>query len=483
MAGKHIARLPAALGAVAVGVMLTLMLASCGGGGSQSMSMSQGSGFFSLSAAQVAMVTQCTQRQDPALPTTLASNVAPLVVDAGPCAYYPSNNSAGPINAAQDVIYTTVTICPPQALPSSGACQTIDHVQVDTGSVGLRILASAMNSAVLQTLPAVSSGGLPVNDCYQYADGWTWGVLRTADVWVGGYNGTTSQGETAPAISVDIVGDPASGPISAAAQSTCSNGGAWASENSVATFGANGILGVMPAQHEFGTYYTCTANGCNAVGISPTQEANNPVYAISGTGDNNGIVVAMQSIGATGAPTATGSLTFGVGTQANNALSSTNPTTYVAAAMINGLPYTQGWITAAGSYRPLAPAAQPAAIFDTGTSFLSLYGSGMPVTGTQMWLTPTPSPVSVSAVVQGAIPNSGGNAGALTAQYAVSFPVANETTLPLQNWALNDLAANSTTQTIVWGAPFFFGRTIYMVDQGSSVLVGGSPANGPFYAY
>ena len=483
------ARRLAAAGAMGLGAMLALVLASCGGG-SQSMSMSQGSGFFSLSAAQVAMVTQCTQQQDPALPTNLASNVAPLVVDAGPCAYYPNTNSPGPINAAQDVIYTTVTICPPGSAPSGGACQTIDHVQVDTGSVGLRILASAMNSTVLQSLPEVSSGGLPVNDCYAYADGWTWGVLRTADVWVGGYNGTVSQGEAAPGISVDIIGDPASGPISNSAQSACSGGGS-ASENSVASFGANGILGVMPAQHENGMYYTCTTSGCNpVVGIAPNTEANNPVYAISGTSDNNGIVVSLPTIGVRGAPTASGTLAFGVGTQPNNAFSSTNRTTYVAAEMIpavGGLPYTQGWITAAGPYTPLAAAPQPAAIYDTGTSFLSLYGSGMPSPGPQMWLQPSPSPVTVSAAVQGASPNSGGNVGgALVRPYAISFPVADETTLSLRYWAFNDLAANSSTQQIVWGAPFFFGRTVYIVDKGSTVTLPGSgspPANGPFYAY
>ena len=487
MAGKHIARLPAALGAMALGVVLTLMLASCGGGGSQSMSISQGTGFFSLSAAQVAMVTQCTQRQpqNPALPTSSAASVAPLVVDAGPCAYYPSTNSVGPISAAQDVIYTTVTICPSGIAPPSSSCQTIDHVQVDTGSVGLRILASAMNSTVLQTLPAVSSGGLPVNDCYAYADGWTWGVLRTADVWMGGYNATTgvSQGVRAPGISVDIIGDPASGPISATAQSQCSGGSP--SENSVATFGANGILGVMPAQYEYGSYYTCTASGgCNSVNgsVLPAQEANNPVYSLASAYDN-GIVVALPPLTAGPAVNAAGTLTFGVTSTGGV----NNATKFFAADVSSGLPLVQSTILSE-SPTPIqwAPSGSAvSAIFDTGTSFLSIYGTGMPATqDSYQWLIPS-SPVTVNLSIQGAMPNTGSNTtGQLVVQpYPEAVSVTSEQTLSSQYpyptyWAFDDLAANSSTPQDVWGAPFFFGKTMYVVYQGSF-----PQGRAPFYAY
>lgn len=446
------------------------------------MSMSQGSGFFSLSAAQVAMVTQCTQRQpqNPVLPTSAAANVAPLVVDSGPCAYYPSTNSAAPINAAQDVIYTTVTICPPGLAPASGSCQTIDHVQVDTGSVGLRILASAMNSAVLQTLPTVSAGGLPVNDCYAYADGWTWGVLRTADVWMGGYNGTASQGETAPGISVDIIGDPASGPISATAQSQCSGGSP--SENSVATFGANGILGVMPAQYEYAAYYTCTANGgCNSIVIPQSQEANNPVYSLSIPVYDNGIVVALPSLGSTGAaPNAIGTLTFGVTSVGVN-----RATKFFAADVTSGLPLVESTIVSESpAPTPWTPPPTVTAIFDTGTSFLSIYGTGMPFTqDSYEWLIPQP-PVTVNLSIQGAYPNSGRNTGGLLVQpYPETISVTSEQTLSTQYpypsyWAFDDLAANSTTAQDVWGAPFFFGKTMYVVYQGSF-----AQGNPPFYAY
>jgi hypothetical protein len=57
-----------------------------------------------------------------------ASNVVSVVVDAGPLpTTYPDVNT----------LFTTVTVCVPG---STTSCQTIDHIQVDTGSYGLRIL-------------------------------------------------------------------------------------------------------------------------------------------------------------------------------------------------------------------------------------------------------------------------------------------------------------------------------------------------------
>ena len=53
------------------------------------------------------------------------NNVLPIVVDAGPTGNY--------ANGA----FATVTVC----APGTSSCQTIDHVLVDTGSVGLRLLA------------------------------------------------------------------------------------------------------------------------------------------------------------------------------------------------------------------------------------------------------------------------------------------------------------------------------------------------------
>ena len=69
---------------------------------------------------------------DTVTPTAAANNVAPLVVDAGP----------DPQNVpVVNVPFVTITIC----VPGTQTCQTIDHVAVDTGSSGLRIVSSVLS--------------------------------------------------------------------------------------------------------------------------------------------------------------------------------------------------------------------------------------------------------------------------------------------------------------------------------------------------
>ena len=66
------------------------------------------------------------------------SNVLPVVVN------------GGPTNNALNQLFATVTIC----APGSSACQTIGGVLVDTGSVGLRLLSSAVTLALPQQMGA-----------------------------------------------------------------------------------------------------------------------------------------------------------------------------------------------------------------------------------------------------------------------------------------------------------------------------------------
>ena len=61
-----------------------------------------------------------------------ANNVVNAIVDQGPSRFGSGQQ------AAVNIMYVKVTVCVPG---STTTCQTIDHVQVDTGSQGLRILA------------------------------------------------------------------------------------------------------------------------------------------------------------------------------------------------------------------------------------------------------------------------------------------------------------------------------------------------------
>ena len=66
------------------------------------------------------------------------TNQIPVVVDAGPPGVHAIN---GP--------YVSVTLC----APGTTNCQTIDHLLVDTGASGVRVLASVLQPALLAALP------------------------------------------------------------------------------------------------------------------------------------------------------------------------------------------------------------------------------------------------------------------------------------------------------------------------------------------
>jgi hypothetical protein len=56
--------------------------------------------------------------------------------------------NAGPANNYFNGAFTSVTVC----APGTSSCQTIDGILVDTGSTGLRVLASSMTLSLPQVL-------------------------------------------------------------------------------------------------------------------------------------------------------------------------------------------------------------------------------------------------------------------------------------------------------------------------------------------
>ncbi len=99
----------------------------------------------------------------------------------------PIQVSSGPANNTVNGLYTSVTIC----VPGTSSCQTIDGVQVDTGSVGLRLLSSSVSLA----LPSVDDGaGRPIGNCATFADlSYAWGSVVTADVQLAGEKAASSR--------------------------------------------------------------------------------------------------------------------------------------------------------------------------------------------------------------------------------------------------------------------------------------------------
>jgi Protein of unknown function (DUF3443) len=232
--------------------------------------------------------------------TPSGSNVQAVTVDSGPAAIAGSNTPA------VNTLYTTVTIC----VPGTSTCQDIDHIQVDTGSSGLRIISTALTlSLPLQK----DSNGNVIAECVHFVDGSSWGPLRQADIKIAG--------ETAGNQAVHIIGDTA--------YQTIPSGCTGTPENTVTAFGANGILGVGPFIQDCGswcvqsggaTYYTCTSNttpSCTDTGMPLALQLTNPVTAFAT--DNNGVIIELPAVSSTAA-TVSGSLIFGIGTQSNNGL-------------------------------------------------------------------------------------------------------------------------------------------------------------------
>lgn len=255
-----------------LGAVLSLSAIACGGGGG---STAGGGG--------------------PPPPPPPTNNTASVIVDAGPS------------NASVNTMFTSVTVCVPG---STTSCQTIDHIQVDTGSYGLRILAPVLTL----TLPVetLASGG-SLAECTQFVDGFSWGPIVTADIQIAG--------ETAKSLPVQVIGDSRFTNI----PSACSGTGGT-EEDTVSAFGANGIMGVGPFEldcgdcdiNTHGLYFACPTTGtCTDTTVPANLQEPNPVTHFAA--DNNGVIVVLPSVAAGGASAVMGSLIFGIDTQTDNA--------------------------------------------------------------------------------------------------------------------------------------------------------------------
>jgi len=234
-------------------------------------------------------------------PPPPAVNTTSVIVDQGP------KDASGNVVGSVNTLFTSVTVCVPG---SSASCQTIDHIQVDSGSYGLRLLAPVLTL----TLPVETlSNGNSLLECTGFLDGYSWGPVALADL--------TIAGETAKSLPVQVIGDSRFTTV----PSTCSGTGGT-QEDTVAKFGANGILGIGPFQLDCGNcdtvatnglYYACaTATNCVETLVPTAMQVPNPVTLFAA--DNNGIIIDLPTVAPTGAVTVSGQLIFGIDTQSNN---------------------------------------------------------------------------------------------------------------------------------------------------------------------
>jgi hypothetical protein len=383
----------------------------------------------------------------PTPPAPPSNNVVSVTVDAGP-----SGLAAN--TADVDTLFTSVTICSPG---STTMCQTIDHIQVDTGSYGLRIISSVL--ATTLTLPQETDAvsGQPVVECTQFADGYSWGPIKRADMQI--------SSESAANIAVQVIGDPAYPVV----PTDCSSSGSQ--EDTVSTFGANGILGIGPfvedcgavcaAQVVAGTYYICATGqaNCQGTALGETQQVSNPVAFFAA--DNNGTIVELPAVAAAGQATVTGSLVFGIDTQSNNALGMATvlPTDDVGDIVVN--------------YKNTS---LPHSYIDSGSNayyFADPSIATCPSSSSAPQFFCPPSNLNLSASLMG---NGSGSTN-------VAFSIDNADNLLNANptfSAFNNIGApNPDAMSFDLGLPFFFGRNVYTAIAGRNT----SGGLGPYFAY
>ncbi|MFZ4479805.1 MAG: DUF3443 family protein [Rhodoferax sp.] len=372
---------------------------------------------------------------------TAADNLLGIVVDAGPAAAGYNVNR----------LYTSVKICQ----PGSSQCRTIDHVLLDTGSTGLRLLSSAIKPSLdLERL--TGSTGLPLFNCAQFVDNsFAWGPVVSADV--------ALAGKTAASVPIQIMADPAFNNVPL----DCSIGGT--AMTTPANLGANGILGIglfredcgigCEATVHNGFYYTCTSASCtNTLGTRArlAQQLKNPVSLFAT--DNNGVLIDLPAVGSPTAARLAGSLVFGIATQSNNRPSGGVVLTTDA----------NGHITTVLGGRTMSNS-----FLDTGSNGLFFDSDSIPACtdGSAGFYCPA-SAVNLSATLTGenrvstSVAFSIGNATAM-------FVDRSKVVLPGLGGPFGDVSGFD------WGLPFFYGRRVFIGIEGRSSPLG----TGPYYAF
>ncbi|HEY2906790.1 MAG TPA: DUF3443 domain-containing protein [Vicinamibacterales bacterium] len=378
-------------------------------------------------AAQAA--PQCSS----SAPLASSQNVQTIVVNAGPTNTY--------FNGA----FTSVTVC----APGSSSCQTIDGVLVDSGSSGLRVLSSVLTVSLPQQ---TDSNGAAMAECGQFLDGFTWGPVQSADI--------RMAGEQASAVPIQVIGAPGFTNVPDACSST------GPAEDTLQDLGANAILGVSVFRQDCGlgcslvgasnpgVYFACSGSTCRSTTQALTKQLQNPVWLFAS--DNNGISIQLPSVALGGAPSVTGTMTFGIGTQSNNALGSARVLTLDAdgnfTTVFNGQSYGSSFIDSGSN----------------GIYFLDPATTGMPTCADASDFYCPATTLTFSAT----------NRGANGATSSVTFRVGNLDALNERFSAFSEVAGPNSG-AFDWGLSFFFGRTVYAAIEGQSTP-GGS---GPFVAY
>lgn len=392
---------------------------------------------------------------------TMVSNSIPIVVDAGP-----PGLQFQYVNGA----FATITIC----VPGTSSCQTIDHLLVDTGSSGVRIVDSVLTLSLPQLK---DSSGNVIGECTQFADGNSWGYVGLASIQAAGEQATSVPGASFSGVPVQVIGTS----VLSNEPKACTNG--VMTENDVQSLGANGILGVGLFQQDCGpyctttidpnfpVYFSCTSGSCTQATVALTNQVANPVALFPQ--DNNGVLIQLPSVPPdTGAVNPAGTLIFGIGTQSNNALGSATLYTTTAdgafsQVQFNGQTYNDncGSSNKNGNCSYLDSGSNGLFILDAST--LGVTGC----TGTNSSFYCQNPTKSFTAT----------NVGANSTSGQASFSIGDA-----DNLFATDRNATAFVELggpnpggFDYGLPFFYGKSVFTVIENKST----SKGTGPAWAY
>lgn len=417
--------------------LVATLLTACGGGGGGS------------TPAPISVPGTPTLNSLPTIAPGVRSNELRIYVDAGP------DDTVYNVNR----LYTDVTVCHP-GMSSPGSptqCQTINHVLVDTGSFGLRLLSSAMAPDLKLDREQVTGG--PLLNCAKFVDdSFAWGPVAKADVVLGG--------KTAASVPIQVIADPSFNSLAA----TCSSGTAI---TDATILGANGILGIGLFKEDCGercnnivnngSYYTCTTTSCTgAKTTSLGQQVQNPVPRF--LTDNNGVLIDLPTASSAGVPSLSGSLIFGIGTQSPASVTvlttdSVGFVTTLLAGQNQPNNFTRSFIDSGSN----GMFFDSTTIADCGISAPGFYCPMLPV--------------NLSATLVGAN-------GAASPEILFSIDKATDLFIGGVNHVLPTLAGDigdipGHPSTFDWGLPFFYGRRVFFGIEGQASTLG----IGPFYAF
>jgi hypothetical protein len=330
---------------------------------------------------------------------------------------YPDHNRA----------FASVTVC----VPGTPSCQTIDHIILDSASVGLRIYKQALTIQ----LPPEQDHGQPLADCAQFASGYTWGSVNMANVVL-----AAEPAALTPVQVIDFSFETASPP--------CDPTWGVLTQD---TLHANGIMGIDQIQSDlavggFAEYFLCQGGTCSSDGaVTTAMSVQNSIFLLPQ--DNNGIFILVKQIPCIGSSEIGGSLILGIGTEPVNGGAADNDPNVVS----EGSPYTK-FDDPIYSFTTIYKGSRfdHASNLDTGTPWLNVPNLPPLLRYCGDQFCPNPSPVNLSAVLQ----------GHYQVNQTLLFQIANDT--DNGNTALNNFASQISVG-VVWGFPFFYGKSVMIM--------------------